>query len=268
MSEETINRRVTSIEKWMSLILSKTDKYTREDLQQYGRAELGAIYDVLLKPDVVSEELAEQVTKELESTKEDVKQPLMFNNEQVMSMFADDEKDKGYPNLKGLRRVTRTLYNQIPYEYVNNVCFPSPVDQFFASAVATVSVRECSISEGGDCNSTSPHKFAKHPTSTAISKAKAKAYRILLGLSVISAEEAMSDDGDSNDMAQPEQKAMIRKYKVQFNMDVDKYIKDKFKKVIDDLSKNEAQKACSELISMTSKKEIPENYVLKGDDNV
>lgn len=141
----------------------------------------------------------------------------------VMSQFTEDELVNGNPKYVGLRRVFEKVYAKILN--VDNVVIKPPLTE---DLTATVTCRmECREHDSGDIITQSSSAdvshyntetmFAKHPVSTAETRAEGRTLRKLLGLKTITAEEAMAGDVENqvvNDQTVRGIKNMASKIKV------------------------------------------------------
>ncbi len=122
----------------------------------------------------------------------------------VMDMFQDSELEKWEgqmrPNIHGLRRVSQVVFGYIISSDSDVIQSPNPGNKYHAVVKSTIEFQNgnkvsdvADIANHDEYNNTEL-KYARHATSTAATKAEARALRKILQLNFISAEESTPDN--------------------------------------------------------------------------
>lgn len=120
----------------------------------------------------------------------------------VLSLFQQDELvecegGEKRPNIHGLRRVSQKIFGEMLENHAEVIESPNAQNGWCATVKSTVifyddvSMRERKFSDVADVSTKNcEEKFARHASSTAATKAEARALRKLLQLKFISSEES------------------------------------------------------------------------------
>ncbi len=190
----------------------------------------------------------------------------------VLAQLSPDEKDEKnqYPKTAGLKRMVTLLIGTIVDSRSTVVEVPSLDNNFTAIVKHSLRVKGYdeeernvqAIGESNENNSDSP--FSKYPCAVASSRAQGRAYRDLLSLNCVVAEEVsiVADGFRDDDPITSTQKVGIELCCKRLNVDVNKFINIGATKYnsINDVTTGTAVKMMSQLNQyQQNKKAIPDN---------
>ena len=154
----------------------------------------------------------------------------------VMGLFGEDELEDGNPNLDGLLRVARYLLGKVTVNNLQIHQCPTPENGNRATVSLQVFTTDnnsnvlCMYDAADSFSGNTDAPFYKHPVATAISRAKSRALRSLLGLrKTLSAEEVSENSKDSTeqsnvDRISAQQITMLDKISKKLNINLSRFI--------------------------------------------
>lgn len=127
-------------------------------------------------------------------------------HEYVMSQFFEDEVDKGYPKLTGLRRVAEKLIGPIQYSDVTVMQHPNADNEYRVAVKYSLTINDSNLKFADNTKGLNLHfsdvgeaftgnvegEYRKHLYGVAVSRAEARVLRKLLRLKVVSVDEIES----------------------------------------------------------------------------
>lgn len=183
----------------------------------------------------------------------------------VLSRLENDELHEGYPTVDGLRRVTEAVYGEIVDSQTNMLEIPDG-NYTKCTAKHTLTVHKYATQRNVTVNAVidvrkenTQSPFDKFLVATADSRAEGKAFRRLLKLKIVTAEELTEeeDDIDLNLLIKEEQILVIDNLCKRNNLNVMKVVNKYGKyKNIDEVPRGFVRKILKDITKYQNDKEI------------
>mgnify|MGYP001326241820 CR=1 FL=1 len=191
----------------------------------------------------------------------------------VLSQLTENEIQGGKPTVHGLRRITEAAYGEVVQSLTNVIQLPDTGNNNRATVKVTLTVDrydDKTVQFEGACDvnhSNTEAAYARHPVATAESRAEARAYKKMLRLNILTAEETVDDTliDDPGDKIRPQQEKMINVLSERLSVNLDKLL-DKWNLTPDTLgltNHSTAKDICGTINSFQTTG-VPEQYRLEN----
>tara|TARA_R110000824_G_scaffold7728_2_gene34976 strand:+ start:16538 stop:17419 length:882 start_codon:yes stop_codon:yes gene_type:complete len=172
----------------------------------------------------------EPIKKEVKSSESNINDPGW--TDYVLSQLTEKEVQNGRPTVHGLRRITEISYGEVIESLSDIEQLPDTNNGNRATVKASLTVERYDgkmVKFQGVCDvnhSNTEAAYAKHAVATAESRAEARAYKKMLRLNILTAEETVDPTqiDDPGDKIRPQQEKMINVLSERLSVNLDKLL--------------------------------------------
>lgn len=134
----------------------------------------------------------------------------------VLSLLSEDERDRGYPKVDGLRRLLGVLVGDIEESGCQVLQCPQKENDYIATVAFTIKVDGktfTAVADAGLHNTDPP--YSKYPVAIAETRAEGRVLRRLLGLKTVVAEELSNVEAPTRQVSNDVESITINSNQVQ-----------------------------------------------------
>jgi hypothetical protein len=184
----------------------------------------------------------------------------------ILSLFGEKEIYDGKPTVDGLRRIAQKILGEIQCSKTKVIQKPTPDNGMATTVKVRVTINGKTFDGCANVTEASaPDIIGQHVVALAETRAEGRALKKALNLRVLTKEEAGLNELDTNNTLKISQTQIdaINRQAVNFNINVDKLLIDKYNKTKDTIHELTCENALEifEQFSNFANSEVPKEYL-------